>query len=107
MRCQAFHRPTVQESPFARYCECFRQIQRGIPTSYQDAVSTPAREALGSIVGNRLSLAHRGAPQAAISVSDSISTISKASLEEYIATLSRERIRAVNAAIRYALGLEG
>lgn len=48
-----------------------------------------------------------GLPRVSAVNLDSISTISKASLEEYIATLSREKIRAVNAAIRYALGLEG
>ena len=38
--------------------------------SYQEAVSLEAREALGSIVSNRLSLAHVGTPQSHFSISD-------------------------------------
>ena len=38
--------------------------------SYEDAVSMEAREALGSIVANRLSLAHVGMPQSHFTIND-------------------------------------
>ncbi len=38
--------------------------------SYNRSVSTQAREALGSILSNRMSLAHKGSPQLALTVND-------------------------------------
>ena len=38
--------------------------------SYNRSVNRQAREALGSIVSNRMSLAHKGTPQLALTVSD-------------------------------------
>jgi mRNA interferase MazF len=48
-----------------------------------------------------------GLPHASAANLDSISTIPKASLQRFIATLSDEKLQAVDAAIRYALGLDG
>ena len=47
-----------------------------------------------------------GLPRASAANFDSISTIPKSSLQRYIATLTDEKLHAVDAAIRYALGLD-
>ena len=39
-------------------------------TAYQNTVSREAREALGSIVGNRIALSHRGQSQSRLTVND-------------------------------------
>lgn len=39
-------------------------------TKYDEIVSNEARSALGSIVANRISLAHRGTPQSVVTVND-------------------------------------
>lgn len=47
-----------------------------------------------------------GLPRAGVANLDTILTIAKASLREYLASLSPEKLRAVDAAIHFALGLE-
>ena len=47
-----------------------------------------------------------GLPRACVVNLDTIITIAKASLQTRIASLSPEKLRAVHAAIRFALGLE-
>jgi mRNA interferase MazF len=47
-----------------------------------------------------------GLPRACVANLDTILTIAKASLREYLASLSPEKLRAVDAAIHFALGLE-
>ena len=42
----------------------------GYQTQFQDSVNNEAREALGSIVSNRMSLAHRGEPQSQFTVNE-------------------------------------
>ena len=47
-----------------------------------------------------------GMPRGSVVNVDNLVTISQDSLEEFITHLGRNKIRAINAAIRYALGLE-
>lgn len=47
-----------------------------------------------------------GLPRACVANLDTIITIAKASLRERVASLSQEKLRAVDAAIHFALGLE-
>ena len=47
-----------------------------------------------------------GMPRGSVVNVDDLVTISQDSLEEFITHLGRNKIRAINAAIRYALGLE-
>jgi mRNA interferase MazF len=47
-----------------------------------------------------------GLPRNCVVNLDTILTIAKASLQEYLASLSPEKLRAVDAAIHFALGLE-
>ncbi len=46
------------------------RFSKDYQSSYQLSVSQEAREALGSIVRNRMSLAHQGAPQSNFTVND-------------------------------------
>ena len=46
------------------------QFSKDCQSSYQLSVGQEAREALGSIVRNRMSLAHQGAPQSNFTVTD-------------------------------------
>ncbi len=45
-------------------------------------------------------------PRGSVVNADDLVTISQDSIEEFITHLGRNKIRAINAAIRYALGLE-
>jgi len=47
-----------------------------------------------------------GLPRACVANLDSIVTIARASLRERVASLSPEKLRAIDAAIHFALGLE-
>lgn len=47
-----------------------------------------------------------GLPRACVANLDTITTIAKASLRERLTGLSREKLRAVDAALHFALGLE-
>jgi mRNA interferase MazF len=47
-----------------------------------------------------------GLPQVSAANLDSMLTISKSSIREFIASLSDDKVRAVDAAIHFALGLE-
>ena len=47
-----------------------------------------------------------GLPRPCVANADNINTIPKDSLQEYITTLSAAKLEAVEAAIRFALGLE-
>ena len=60
-----FRNPRSQDiaDVLARFSDEYRKL-------YQDAVSLEAREALGSIVRNRLSLAHLGMPQSHFTVNE-------------------------------------
>jgi hypothetical protein len=62
---QQFRNPRSQD--IANVLGRFSENYQG---SYQRSVSRAAREALGSIVGNRMSLAHRGASQLSLTVND-------------------------------------
>lgn len=47
-----------------------KRFSAGYANSYDKVVSHEAREALGSIVSNRMSLAHRGSPNSQFTVND-------------------------------------
>jgi len=47
-----------------------------------------------------------GLPQASAANLDSMLTVSKSSIQHYIASLSDDKLRSVDAAIHFALGLE-